>query len=272
MTTLPRITVITPSYNQGGYIGQTIESVLGQEYPNLEYIVVDGGSTDETLDVLRQYDGQLAWTSERDRGQSHAINKGLCRATGEIVAFLNSDDLYMPGALSRVGEFFARHPQASWLTGKCRIIDQHSKEIRKAITLYKSFWLRLRSYKALLVLDYVSQPATFWRRRVIDHVGFFDESLNYAMDYDYSLRVGRQFKLWVLNEYLAAFRVHPTSKAGSSANAQMDADLKIAKQHTSSPVFRGLHAVHNAMIVATYRVLMARDAWTLDAGQVAVRV
>ena len=99
---LPKITIITPSYNQGEFVGQTIESVLSQDYPDLEYIVMDGGSTDGTLDVLKQYDGRLHWTSEPDRGQSHAINKGLRQASGEILAFLNSDDLYEPGALMKV--------------------------------------------------------------------------------------------------------------------------------------------------------------------------
>jgi glycosyltransferase involved in cell wall biosynthesis len=257
---LPRITVITPSYNQGEFIGQTIESVLSQRYPDLEYIVMDGGSNDETIGILERYNGELDWGSEPDRGQSHAINKGLYRMTGEVVAFLNSDDVYEPGALLRVGEYFARHPQASWLTGRCRVIDQDGREIRRAITLYKSLWLCLKSYRALLILDYVSQPATFWHRRVIERVGFFDETLNYAMDYDYSLRVGHLFRLHVLHACLAAFRLHATSKAGSSARAQMDVDLEVAKRHTASPILRSLHRLHNAMIVATYRFLMARGA------------
>jgi glycosyltransferase involved in cell wall biosynthesis len=255
MSNLPRISIITPSYNQGEFIGQTIDSVLGQGYPNLEYIVMDGGSTDRTLEVLEGYQGRLSWVSERDRGQSHAINKGLRMATGEVIAFLNSDDLYEPGALMRVGKFFARHPQAAWVTGKCWIIDQNGRKIRRAIILYKNLWLRLRSYTMLQVIDYISQPATFWRRRVVDKVGVFDESLRYAMDYDYSLRVGRHFALWVIDDYLASFRIHPSSKAGSSANAQFDTDLEIAKKHVSSPVLRGLHALHNAVIVGAYRWL-----------------
>jgi glycosyltransferase involved in cell wall biosynthesis len=262
MSNLPRISIITPSYNQGEFIGQTIDSVLGQGYPNLEYIVMDGGSTDRTLEVLERYEGRLSWVSERDRGQSHAINKGLRMATGEVIAFLNSDDLYQPGALMRVGRFFAGHPEASWVTGRCWIIDQHGRKIRRAITRYKNLWLRLRSYTILQVIDYISQPATFWRRRVVDKVGFFDEALRYAMDYDYSLRVGRHFALWVIDDYLASFRIHPSSKAGSSANAQFDADLEIAGRHVSSRVLLSLHALHNAMVVAAYRCLPLNDSAT----------
>jgi glycosyltransferase involved in cell wall biosynthesis len=256
---LPRITVITPSYNQGEYIERTIQSVLSQDYTDLEYIVMDGGSTDETVSILEEYERSLSWVSETDRGQSHAINKGLKRATGEVIAFLNSDDTYEPGALKKVGEFFASTPQAAWVTGQCRNIDSSDREIRKVVALYKNLWLRLHSYTALQVLDYVSQPATFWRREVVDKVGPFDESLRYAMDYDYSLRVGRHYKLWVLHEYLANFRIHSTSKAGSSANAQMDADLEIARRHVSSPLLRGLHALSNALIVMTYRLAPVRS-------------
>ena len=252
---LPKITVITPSLNQGEFIGQTIESVLNQGYPNLEYIVMDGGSTDGTLDVLRSYGDWITWVSEKDRGQSHAINKGLQMATGDVIAYLNSDDLYESGALWKVGEFFASHPEAAWLTGRCRTIDQEGREMRKAITAYKNFWLRLKSYKVLLVLDYISQPASFWRKQVIEKVGNFNESLRYAMDYEYSLRVGRHFKLWVINEYLAAYRVHPTSKAGSSAHAQFVADLEIAKRYTTSVILISLHALHNSIIIAAYRRL-----------------
>jgi glycosyltransferase involved in cell wall biosynthesis len=256
MTSLPTLTVITPSYNQGEYVESTIRSVLEQGYPNLEYIVVDGGSTDATLRILQQYESGLRWVSERDGGQSDAINKGLRMASGEIVAFLNSDDTYEPGALLKVGQFFATHPQAHWLTGKCHTIDRQGKRIRQPVTLYKNLWLRLKSYRALTILNYISQPATFWRRTVIDVVGPFDESLRYAMDYDYHLRVGRRFKLWVLDDYLASFRVHPHSKAGSSASAQFVSDLEIARSHTKSKLVLWLHAGHNILAVNIYRLLL----------------
>jgi len=259
METLPKITVITPSFNQDDYIEQTINSVLNQDYPNLEYIVMDGGSTDGTLDILKKYDGKLLWRSERDRGQSHAINKGLHMARGDIIAFLNSDDLYEPGSLFKVGRFFMTYPDANWVTGKCRTVDLNGDEIRKAITLYKNTWLKLRSYGVLSVLNYISQPATFWSRRVNKLVGGFDESLRYAMDYDYWLRVGGRFKLWVLDDCLACFRVHPTSKAGSSAHAQFEAEFQIAKRYITSPILVGLHTAHIALTVRVYRMLMSSN-------------
>src|SRR5512136_340290 len=200
----PRITVVTPSFNQASFIEQTIHSVLTQGYPNLEYIVMDGGSTDGTVDILRKYEKHLIWTSGKDGGQSDALNKGFRRASGEILAYINSDDVYAPGALLKAGGFFASHPQACWLTGRCRNIDAEGREIRKLIKVYKSFWMLFRSYKVLLAIDYISQPATFWRREVIQQVGPFDEKLHLTMDYDYSLRVGSRYRLWVINDTLAS--------------------------------------------------------------------
>ena len=257
-TTPPRISIVTPSFNQGAFIEDTIRSVLEQAYPDLEYIVIDGGSTDQTLDVLKKHGNSLTWISEPDRGQAHALNKGVRLTTGEIIGYLNSDDVYEPGALLRVGQFFAAHPTASWLTGRCRTVDLDGNEIRRPITLYKNLWLKSRSRRALMILNYISQPATFWRRDVLAKVGGFDESLVYAMDYDYWLRVGRHYRLWTLDDYLASFRVHPASKAGSSASAQFKSDLNILRRHADSRLIALLHAAHNAVAVAVYRVLLRR--------------
>jgi GT2 family glycosyltransferase len=197
----------------------------------------------------------LRWITEKDEGQSQAINRGFQLSGGEILGFLNSDDLYEPGALLRVGEFFRIHPQAAWVTGRCRIIDREGNEIRKGVTLYKNLWLRTRSYSALCILNYISQPATFWRRTVWEDVGPLDDRLKYTMDYDYWLRVGHKYRLWVAPGDLARFRVHPSSKAGSSASAQ----LEIARRHVRSPFLLGLHRIHTAAIVTIYRRLLARE-------------
>jgi glycosyltransferase involved in cell wall biosynthesis len=251
----PKITIITPTLNQADFINETIQSVLNQGYPNIEYIIVDGGSTDGTKEILESYDGRIRWISEKDRGQSDAINKGLRMASGQVIAFLNSDDLYEPGALLDVGAFFAKNPDAFWLTGWCRVIDPQGVEIRKLITLYKKFWLLLHRYEILIVMDYISQPATFWRKEVIEKVGVFNENLHYAMDYDYFLRVGKYFKLWVRPRYLASYRIHPNSKAGSSAHAQFDSTFKIAQSHSNMKLLIWLHSWHNRMIVFFYRRL-----------------
>lgn len=248
---LPKISVITPSYNQACFIEETIQSVLDQGYPNLEYLVFDGGSTDNTVEILKKYERYLRWVSRKDRGQSDAINQGFRLASGEILSYLNSDDLYEPGALRTVAGFMSAHPDVHWITGKCRIIDDHGYEIRKPITLYKNLWLKVHSYTALLVLDYISQPATFWRRTVIERVGLFDENEHLAMDYDYSLRVGRHFPLWVIDSYLAGFRVHRASKS-TKIREHFESDLAVAKRYAGSKSLCKLHSLHNAIIVAVY--------------------
>lgn len=257
--TLPKITIITPSYNQGKYINQTIRSVLDQGYPNLEYIVVDGASTDGTIDILRKYDHKLIWISEPDRGQSHAINKGLLQATGDIFGYLNSDDLLLPGSLEKVGRYFATHPNAYWLTGRCRTVNENGKEIRKAITAYKNFWLRFASFRVLTILNYISQPATFWRKEVIQTIGVFDEKWHYVLDYDYWLRIGRFYKLWALEAQIAEFRLHAMSKSGSTAHLQFAEELLAIKKNTAPTANIHLHAWHNKLITAIYRLQLMNN-------------
>jgi len=252
-SSLPKISIITPSFNQGKYIQSTLDSVLSQGYPNLEYIIMDGGSTDETLDILKRYEGRIIWTSEPDRGQSHAINKGLRLATGEIVAFLNSDDLYLPGALMSAGQFFAAHPQADWLTGKCRIIDERGVEVRRAITMYKNFWLMVNSYSMLLVTNYISQPATFWKKSLIEQAGYIDENLTFTMDLEYWLRLGQKARLFVLNQYLASFRTHLESKTRSATQLGSDEEWNLVRRYTRSPFWLTLHRWHHGLMNTVYR-------------------
>ena len=255
MNSLPRITIITPSYNQAQFIEETILSVLNQGYPDLEFIVVDGGSTDGTLDILRKYEDRLAWSSGRDGGQTNAINIGLRRATGDIVAFLNSDDVYLPGALRAVGEYFSRHAEASCLTGQCRTMDEKGREIRIAITTYKNLWLSLNSYQVLLILNFISQPATFWRRCVTEKIGYLEESLHYTMDYEYWLRMSRHYRMHVLFRRLACFRVHSHSKSGTTAHCQFDEELSVASRYGNRLSTR-LHAAHRALIVFVYKHIL----------------
>ena len=252
---LPKISIITPSFNQGKFIEQTIRSVLDQGYPNLDYIVVDGGSTDHTPEILKRYEQHLTWTSEPDLGQANAINKGLRKASGEVVAYLNSDDLYLPGTLHAVGSYFMEHPQANWLSGTCRNIDENGHEIRQFIRHYKNFWLRLANYRVLLILNFIAQPATFWRRSVMQDAGLLDETLHYTLDYEYWLRIGQRHKLHVLKIDLAAFRLHAASKSGATAYKQFDEELKVAQSY-GSPLTNALHQLHNLVIVFIYRHIL----------------
>ncbi|MBI3160216.1 MAG: glycosyltransferase [Chloroflexi bacterium] len=251
----PRISIITPSLNSARFLEQTIVSVLDQGYPELEYIVVDGGSTDGTLDILRKYDRRLRWFSEPDQGQADAINKGLRLSTGDILAYLNADDYYEPGVLQTVGATLSSEPEASWLTGKCRIVNEQGREVRRPITSYKNFWLRFNYQSILAILNYISQPATFWRRSVLNEVGLFDNRLNYALDYDYWLRVSRLHPLRVLDSRLASFRLHRDSKSGAGFVHQFNEEYEVAKRHVSSPALLRLHRSHKWLIQTVYRTL-----------------
>jgi glycosyltransferase involved in cell wall biosynthesis len=252
---LPKITLITPSLNQGAYLESTIQSVLAQDYPDLEYIIIDGGSSDQTLDILYKYRNQLFFISEQDRSQVHAINKGLQRASGAIIGFLNSDDLLAPGALIKIGNYFLKHPNIYWLTGRCCIIDKQGREVRRLISLYKEIWLLTRSRTALLLLNYISQPATFWRRYAFEAIGYFDEKWHYTMEYDYWLRLSQGYQLWLINDILANFRIHSTSKSMLGSQAQFAEDLLVARCYTESRLIIKLHDLHNRLIMAVYRLL-----------------
>jgi glycosyltransferase involved in cell wall biosynthesis len=255
MAGTPKISIITPSWNQGPFIERTIRSVLDQEYPNLEYIVMDGGSADGTIDILKKYEGRLNWISEKDKGQADAINKGITRATGDIIAYLNSDDIYEPDALRKVADHFSGHPETMWLTGQCRIIDEQDREIRRPITAYKNFLLRHYSYSLLLVTNPVSQPATFWRRTVTSEFGHFDETEHLVMDYDYWLRIGKKYPPAVLDDYLAGFRVYAASKTSSSFLTTFERELVLARKHSTSAVLNGLHWISYRGISAAYLAL-----------------
>ena len=251
-----RISIITPTYNQAAFIERTINSVLSQNYPDLEYIVMDGGSNDETIGILKKYSTQIIWKSEKDNGQSDAINKGLRLATGDIVAFLNSDDTYEPGALAKVADYFKTNLKAKWVYGKCRIINQDDDEIRKPITRYKNLLLKKYSFSKLLGENFISQPATFWKKELHDEVGFFNEKEHFCMDYEFWLRIGQKYPAGVINYYLANFRYHPSSKSGSVNKKQFQDELRIAKKFSNgSRLAIFIHQINYFKIVWIYRAM-----------------
>jgi glycosyltransferase involved in cell wall biosynthesis len=204
----PSITIVTPTLNPAAYIQATIDSVLSQNYPNLEYRVLDGGSNDGTQAILAQYGRQVAWRSGPDRGQSDAINRGWAESSGEILAWLNSDDLYLPGTLQRVGSYFAAHPEVEWVYGDCLIVDSAGIQIGQ-------FPVRPYDYLTLVreTHDYLPQPATFIRRSLYQSVGGLDERLHFGMDFDYWLRAGLQHAAVYLAQPLAALRLHESAKS-----------------------------------------------------------
>jgi glycosyltransferase involved in cell wall biosynthesis len=215
VTCIPRITIITPSFNQAAYLEQTICSVLGQGYPNLEYIIIDGGSTDSSVDVIRKFANRIAyWVSEKDRGQAHAINKGLERATGDIVAYLNSDDYYLDGALARVADCFNRYPDVDLLHGRCRVVDRGGMKVGERIGSITEYDEILDLWEVWWNRRNFVQPEVFWTKRIGDKIGPFREDLFWVMDYEYWLRIlGAGGRVCFIDAELAAFRLQPNQKS-----------------------------------------------------------
>jgi glycosyltransferase involved in cell wall biosynthesis len=201
-------TVVIPSLNQAYFIQKTIDSVLDQNYPYKQIIVIDGGSTDETIQILESYSEEILAISEPDEGQSQAINKGFQLSTSSHVSWLNSDDILYPGALERVANFFARHPDTKILYGNCEYIDTADRVLKK-------YPAQPYSYKDLVenAHNYIPQPATFFAREILSTVGSINEQLHFVMDFEYWLRSGKVFNLVHIPETLAALRVHPDAKS-----------------------------------------------------------
>jgi glycosyltransferase involved in cell wall biosynthesis len=206
-STLPSLSLVTCSFQQGKFIGSTLASVLSQQYPGLEYIVVDGGSTDGSVQTIKAHADQLAhWVSEPDSGQTDALAKGFARSSGEVMGWLCSDDLLLPGALHAVGRWFADHPKVDWLYGDAIWINGSGEPIR---TKREMDWNR---HVFLFDHNYLAQPSVFWRRRLYDAAGGLDRSFNLAMDSDLWLRFARIAKPSHLARYLSCMRYYPEQK------------------------------------------------------------
>jgi glycosyltransferase involved in cell wall biosynthesis len=215
------ISIVIPSYNQAAFVEETIRSVIAQDYPHREILVIDGGSTDGSVDIIRRYAEHFrCWVSEADRGQSHAINKGFALATGSILAWLNSDDTYLPGALSSVAEVFTRRPDVDLIYGNYVDTDAAGVTMRR-----HRIFPRL-SYDALLFHDYIGQPATFFRRELLDQVGPVDEGLHFHMDWDLWLRMWKVGHPCHLPRVLATSRLHFEQKTN-----QQDSERYVEGTH-----------------------------------------
>jgi hypothetical protein len=223
----PLVTVVTPSYNQGHFIRATIESVLSQDYPNLEYIIMDGGSTDSTASIVKDYASRLTFISERDRGQSHAINKGFLMAHGGIVSWLNSDDLYLPGAISKAVEAFQQNPTAGAVYGEGNLIDAEGR-ITSRFPHTEAFNL----WKLVHLSDYILQQTVYFRKDVLEQIGYLNEELHYIMDWDVLIRIGKCYALEYIPEYLGCLREYPQAKTFSGGARRTAEILQMLRHHT----------------------------------------
>lgn len=218
---------MTPSFNQGRWIEEAIRSVLDQDYPHIEYLVMDGGSSDGTLEVLRRYDGRLSWTSGPDGGQAQALRTGFARTRGEILAWMNADDAYQPGSIMRAVAAFAEHGDAALVFGNAEFMDGDSRPLGPAAQVN-----RLDDARPLLQLgDCVVQPATFFRRAAYEAVGGLDPALHWTMDYDLWLRLVRFAPALHLDQTLARARCTPTTKTASGGWKRLAEIEQVVRRH-----------------------------------------
>lgn len=237
MSCVPLVSIVTPSYNQGRFLRRTIQSILEQTYPHIEYLVIDGGSTDESVEILRSYGDRFFWTSEKDRGQAHAINKGFARAQGSILAYLNSDDVLLPDAVACVVDHFQSKPEWDLLYGEADNIDEQDCFLGRYPT-------EVFSLAVLLQECFICQPATFWRARLARQLGPFNESLHCCLDYEYWLRAARaSARFGHVPKVLARSRLYPATKTMSLREKVYQETIQVQQEQVGFVELRPVRAL-----------------------------
>jgi glycosyltransferase involved in cell wall biosynthesis len=206
-----KISIVTPSYNQAAFLERTILSVVNQKYPNLEYIIIDGGSTDGSVDIIKKYEKHITyWVSEKDSGQSEAINKGFNKATGEIFAYLNSDDIYFSNTVQLISELFEKNKKIDLLYGHAQLLDSDDHDIGLCVAL------PFKLNEHLNGVFSIPQQSAFWKRNVYEKVGGFNINNHTCMDAEFfAFAATNNFSFKMINKILAGFRIHPSSKTGN---------------------------------------------------------
>lgn len=235
---LPRISIITPSLNQGRYLRQCIDSILLQDYQNFELLIIDGGSTDESVPIIKEYEGQISyWVSEPDNGQSHAINKGFRKSSGELVAWLNADDYYLPCAFGRVVDAHRADPFAPFYFGDGLRVDETGAIISN---FFPNEQLTFNRQALVMGLNYILQPSTFINRRSLEQIGYLDVGLHYGMDSDLWMRLSKIGAPRAIMAVLAATREYATTKTASGSFARIEELRQIAEKHSGLPITPGV--------------------------------
>lgn len=241
---MPKISIVTPSFNQAKFLERTILSVLNQNYANLEYIIIDGGSTDGSVEIIRKYESRISyWVSESDRGQAHAINKGLQRATGEWVAWQNSDDIFYPGAFKSFAQMAHKCPRVDLIIGNMNLIDSDDRVLRDIKYVRPT-------YRSLLAEGMVlTNQAAFWRRRVHDEIGYLDESLDCGFDYEWFLRLLRKQKAAHVNATWGGLRMHEDTKTHNQQTTFVEEYRQILQGREVSFLTKRMYQIRRVMLM-----------------------
>lgn len=260
MSNQPLISIIIPSYNKVKYIEKTLKSIVTQKNANFEVIIQDGGSTDGTLDVIKKYakkyPSPMSYVSKKDGGQLDAINTGLKKAKGDIVTFINADDVYESGAFESVAAHYTENPDALWFAGKCRITNEDGVEIAKFWTIVKNLLLKVNNYSLLLFTsNYMSQPSVFITKEAYKRYGPFTGTKKFVYEYDLWLTLAKIKMPVVINKYLSKFRISENNISSVMYNDLFDADIKVVKKHSSNQIFIYAHMINNYLRIITKKCL-----------------
>lgn len=243
----PKISIVVPSYNKVKYIEQTLKSIFSQNYENIEVIIQDGGSTDGSLQIIKKFAKEypVVWESKKDKGQLDAVNKGMRKATGQILTFINADDCYKPGALSVVSKTFTSSPDSLWFAGKGIVVNENGREIAKAVTWYKNLLLSLNSKFFLLVTNYLIQPSIFFTKSAYKKYGPFTGTSDFITEYNFWLKLGHVSMPTVINKDISKFRIEPNTKTKRMFKKLLFEDMRIVKRYTKNPIILILHELNN---------------------------
>jgi glycosyltransferase involved in cell wall biosynthesis len=246
---VPKISIIIPSFNKVKYIKRTIDSIISQNYPNFEIIIMDGGSTDGTQNVIKEfvkrYPEFIKYESKKDKGQWDAINKGFRQAKGKIVSYINADDEYLPGAFSEIERMYRANIDAFWFVGRGRVVDGEGKRIARWTTFYKNFLLFLNLKPLLLITNYLMQPSVFITKTTWIRFGPFTGYDNFVLEYDLWLRISNLKMPVITDKYLSSFRIEPGTISASLSEKLLGQDEKILRKYTKNPLILMLHKLHN---------------------------